>query len=125
MSEPFQILVGLVCLASVFLLTRYIIGWQVKCATGRIIRDLQKQNAFDSVSAIELPYATQDPWHIGTRNYPAIALQFLTNEGTVVKTESGRYYLRQNIREPSIGTVVASQPSSAYGHRWFNNSLRE
>jgi hypothetical protein len=59
-----------------------------------IIRDLRKQEAFDPVTAIDLPYAKQNPLRIGMRNYPAKAIEFMITEGVVGKTGNGKYYLR-------------------------------
>jgi len=94
MSESVQIVLGLVVLVGVFILTRYVVIWQVRRATGIIIRDLQKQGAVDPVTAVELPYAKQNPLRIGMRNYYAKAVEYMVSEGTAGKTHNGRYYLR-------------------------------
>jgi hypothetical protein len=94
MSESVQIVLGLVALAGVFVLTRLGVAWQLKRASGFIIRDLQKQGAVDPVSAVELPYTRQNLLRIGMRNYYAKAIEYLQSEGTVGKTDNGRYYLR-------------------------------
>ncbi len=95
MSESVQIILGFLGLAGIFVLTRYLVAWQIKRATGRIIGDLQNQEAFDPISAVDLPYAKQNPLRIGMRNYYAKAIEFMANEGVVVKTGSGKYYLRE------------------------------
>lgn len=97
MSEPVQIVVGLVCLLGVFALTRYLVGWQVKRATGLIIRDLVAEEAVDPFTAVELPYTKQNPLRIGMRNYYAKAIEGMVSEGVVVKVGSGKYYLRDKL----------------------------
>jgi hypothetical protein len=94
MSETVQIILGLLILASIFVLTRYVVAWQIKRATGRIIEDLQKQEAVDPITAVDLPYAKQNPLRIGMRNYDAKAMESMVSEGVVGKTGSGKYYLR-------------------------------
>jgi hypothetical protein len=94
MSEPVQIVLGLIILAGVFVATRYLVAWRVKRATGRIIGDLQKQEAVDPITAVDLPYAKQNPLRIGMRNYFAKAIEYMISEGVVGKTGSGKYYLR-------------------------------
>jgi len=94
MSEPVQIALGLVLLACVFVLTRYLIAWKLKRAVGRIIGDLESQRAVDPVTAIDLPYTQQNPLRIGMRNYYAKAIEYMLAEGAVGKTGSGKYYLR-------------------------------
>lgn len=99
MSEPVQIVIGFVFLAGIFVLTRYIVAWQIKRATGSIIRDLETQEAVDQFTAIELPYAKQSPIRIGMRNYHAKAVEYMVGEGVLGKTGSGKYYLRAKISD--------------------------
>lgn len=94
MSEPVQIILGFLALAGIFALTRYVIGWQVKRATGRILGDLQSREAVDPVTAVDLPYAKQQLLRIGMRNYYAKAIEFMLSEGVVGKTGSGKYFLK-------------------------------
>jgi hypothetical protein len=102
MSEPVQIILGLLVLAGIFVMTRYVIGWQVKRATGRIIGDLQTQEALDPITAVDLPYVKENPLRMGMRNYYAKAMEFMVAEGVVGKTGSGKYYLSvQGLRMPA------------------------
>jgi hypothetical protein len=94
MSETVQIVVGLLVLVGIFVLTRYVAAWQMKRATGRIIGDLQSREAFDPVTAVDLPYTKHNPWRIGMRNYFAKAIEFMVIGGVVGKTGNGRYYLQ-------------------------------
>ncbi|MBI5252753.1 MAG: hypothetical protein HY912_24925 [Desulfomonile tiedjei] len=94
MSETAQILLGFIFLIGCFVLTRYIVTWQIKRATGLIIRDLEKQEAFDPLTAVDLPYTKQNPLRMGMRNYYAKSMEYMVNEGVVGKTGSGKYYLR-------------------------------
>jgi hypothetical protein len=98
MPEYLQVALGLLGLAGVFVLTRYIVAFQIKRATGYIIRDLQKHEALDPVTAVELPYVRHNPLRIGMRNYHAKAIEFMLSEGVVEKTATGKYYLR--LKEP-------------------------
>jgi len=94
MSEPVQIVLSLLILVGVFVITRYIVALRMKRASGLIIRDLEKQRAFDPVTAVDLPYTKQDLLRIGMRNYHAKAVQYMVSEGVVGKTQGGKYYLR-------------------------------
>ena len=94
MSETVQIMLGVIFLLGCFVLTRYVVGWQMKRATGLIIRDLENQEAFDPITAIDLPYAKQNPLRMGMRNYHAKAVEYMMSEGVVGKTGGGKYYLR-------------------------------
>lgn len=94
MPEYLQVVLGFLGLACVFVLTRYIVAYQIKRATGYIIRDLQKHQALDPITAVELPYARHNPLRIGMRNYYAKAMEFMVNEGVVGKTTAEKYYLR-------------------------------
>lgn len=94
MPEYLQVVLGFLCLAGVFVLTRYIVTYQMKRATGYIIRDLQKHQALDPITAVELPYTRHNPLRIGMRNYYSKAMEFMLSEGVVGKTNTEKYYLR-------------------------------
>ncbi|MBI4962276.1 MAG: hypothetical protein HY913_03285 [Desulfomonile tiedjei] len=94
MSEPVQIILSFFFLVGIFVLTRYIIASKMKRATGLIIRDLEKQDARDPVTAVDLPYAKRDVLRIGMRNYHAKAVEDMVSAGVVGKTGGGKYYLR-------------------------------
>ena len=94
MSEIVQIVLGLLFLVGIFVLTRYVVAWQIRRATGRIIGDLQSQEAVDPITAVDLPYTKQNPLRIGMRNYYAKAIEFMVSEGVVGKTGSEKYYLQ-------------------------------
>ena len=94
MSEPVQIAIGFLFLIGVFVLTRYIVAWQMKRATAAIISDLERQAALDPFTAVDLPYAKPNPMRIGMRNYHVKAVEYMVSEGVVGKTGNGRYYLR-------------------------------
>ncbi len=94
MSEPVQIAVGFLFLIGVFILTRYIVVWQMKRAAGTILKDLETQAAVDPFTAVDLPYTRLNPLRIGMRNYHAKAIEYMLSEGVVGKTGTGRYYLR-------------------------------
>jgi hypothetical protein len=94
MSEPVQIILSLLLLVGVFVLTRYIIVWKMRNASSFILRDLEKQQALDPVTAVHLPYTKQDIFGLGMRNYHAKAIEYMLSEGAVGKTSDGKYYLR-------------------------------
>ena len=114
MSEPVQIVLGILFLAGIFVLTRYVVAWQIKRATGRIIRDLQRHEAVDPITAVDLPYAKQNPLRIGVRNYYAKAIEFMVTEDVVGKTGSGKYYLKaeSSRREAHISDEREQTPSN-------------
>lgn len=94
MSETLQIVLGLLFVLFAFVVSRYVIAWQLKRATGLIIKDLEAGEALDPLSAIDLPYAKPDYLRIGMRDYRRKALEYMVNDGVVVKTGTGKYYLR-------------------------------
>ena len=101
MHDFFQIILGIIFLAAIFILTRIGVVRQMKRAATLIIQDLERLGAFDSYSAAELPYGRPNYFRIGLRDYRPKALDSLIQAGVVVRTESGRYYLirRVNVRD--------------------------
>jgi hypothetical protein len=101
MSESLQIVLGLAFVLFAFVVSRFVIAWQLQRASRSIIRDLQSGQARDPLSALDLPYAKPDYLRIGMRDYRRKALEYMINDGVVAKTESGRYYLKFSPPEPS------------------------
>lgn len=94
MPESLQIVVGVLFLVLVFIATRYGIFLRIKSACKFIIKDLERQHAFDAASAVELPYAKSSYFHIGLRDFRPKAVQSLVEGGVVGKTASEKYYLK-------------------------------
>ena len=101
MPEFVQIIFGILFLIIVFIVTRIGIARKVRRTTTLIIKDLERREAFDPGSAAELPYAKQQYFRIGLRDYRPKALEALVQEGIVGKTENGRYYL---LKRPKLHT---------------------
>lgn len=89
-----QVLVGVLFLILVFMATRYGIFLRIKSASKFVIKDLERQKAFDAASAVELPYAKPSYFHIGLRDFRPKAVQSLLEGGVVGKTAEEKYYLK-------------------------------
>jgi hypothetical protein len=94
MSENLQIVFGIILLVGVFLFSRVVMGWRIRRACQLIIKDLRSKDAFDPISAVELPYAKVRYLNIGLRDFRPKALQYMIQHDVVGLTESGRYYLK-------------------------------
>lgn len=77
----------------VFGLTRIGITYRIRGTATKIIRDLERREAFDPSSAADLPYANPQYFRIGLRDYRPKALEALVQGGIVSSTENGKYYL--------------------------------
>ena len=97
MSEFVQIIVGIIFLALVFIGTRLFIGWKMRRTALTIIKDLDRQGALDSETAVELPYAKKDWLKIGVRDYRPKTLEAMMTAGIVGLTPEGRYYLNKSM----------------------------
>ena len=76
-----------------FIISRIGVSWKMGRTARAIIHDLESQGALDILTAVELPYAKPSLIRLGMRDYHSKALEYLVNDGTVVKTGSGKYYL--------------------------------
>jgi hypothetical protein len=94
MSETTQIIVGIIVLIGVYILTRRFHAWRLQRTYLFIIRDLKKKEAFESGSAVNLPYAKVQLFRVGTRDYRPKALEHLALHGIVCQTPDGKYYLK-------------------------------
>ena len=93
MNEATQIIFGIIFLFMFFLLSRMIMGLLIKKAAQNIIEDLKKNNACDPASAITLPYAKENFFKIGRRDYRPKTLGYLVSNSIVGKTEDNRFFL--------------------------------
>jgi hypothetical protein len=67
MSEPVQIVLGILFLAGIFVLTRYLVAWQIG-ATGRIIGDVSAPRGCRSHHCRWIcAYAKQNPLRISEK----------------------------------------------------------
>ena len=97
MPEFVQIIFGIIFLVVVFALTRIGIARRIRRTATFIIKDLERREAFDPDSAAELPYAKQQYFRIGMRDYRPKALESLMQGGIVGRTENGKYYLKERV----------------------------
>jgi hypothetical protein len=81
-SETWEIIIGLCVLIAVYILTRRYHAWRMARAYNVIIKDL-----------VELPYARQNLFRMGTRDYLPKMLQYMTAHDMVRVTADGRYYV--------------------------------
>jgi len=98
MPEFLQIIIGITLLIMVFILTRIGISHRIRHTATLIIQDLERRGAFDPGSAAELPYAKQQYFRIGMRDYRPKALESLVQGGIVGRAENGAYYLTKRPR---------------------------
>ena len=95
MPEFVQIIFGIFFLAVVYVLTRYGISNRIRRTATLIMRDLERQEAFDPGSAVDLPYAKPQYFRFGLRDYRPKALESLMQSGIIGKTETDKCYLIQ------------------------------
>jgi hypothetical protein len=99
MPEFVQIISGLLFLMVVYILTRIGVARRIRHTAIRIIQDLERREAFDPNSAVELPFAKANRLRIGLRDYRPKALESLVQGHIVGRTQDGKCYLveRQNL----------------------------
>jgi len=102
MPEFMQIIIGILLLILVFIATRYGIFLRIKSAGNAVIKDLERRNAFDEASAVELPYGKKNYFHIGLRDFRPKAVQSLLEGGVVGKTENEKFYLKVRLEDLRI-----------------------
>jgi hypothetical protein len=101
-TEFIQIVVGLLFLAGVYVITRYGIFWRIKRACAFTVKDLERRNAFDEKSAVELHYAKSNPFRIGMRDFRPKAVEYLVGQGVIGLSSEGKYYLKKRSHELNL-----------------------
>jgi len=95
MSEFIQIILGIIFLAVVYILTRYGIANRIRRTATHIMQDLERREAFNPGSAVDLPYAKPHYFRFGLRDYRPKALESLIQASIIGRTETDKYYLIQ------------------------------
>ena len=94
MSETGRTIFAICILIAVYILTRKFHAWRMRQTYQSIVKDLEKNEALDPFSAIELPYAKKGVFRIGMRDYRPKAIQFMIANNIIGMTGSGKYYLK-------------------------------
>ncbi|MBM4312344.1 MAG: hypothetical protein FJ122_00330 [Deltaproteobacteria bacterium] len=101
MSEALKIVLMVLLTIGAFILSRFIAGWQMNKAGRSIIRDLEKNKAFDPDSAVQLPYCKHRMFRLGLKDYRPHVMKQLIVHDVVRMVEGEKYYL--SARKPSDG----------------------
>ncbi len=96
MSESTRIILAVVFLVAVYIISRYVMVWNLERTVGAIIKDLESKGAVDPDTAVDLPYLKPNPIRFGFRDYNSKALAFLMGEGIVGKIDDGKHYLKKS-----------------------------
>lgn len=68
-------------------------GWGIRKVCFQIIAEMEKQKATSEARAIKLPDERKNFFRVGIGNMRPKALNVLTADKIVIKTNNGRYYL--------------------------------
>lgn len=93
MNDTIQITIGIIFLALVYMLTRYIVAKKIMRASRGIVAELQSRGAEDAEHAVQFSWAKPDWLRFGLRDYRPKALEGLMGAGYVARTPEGLYHL--------------------------------
>jgi hypothetical protein len=97
MSETAQMILSIVALMAVYILSQLIVGYRISRAARVIIHDLDRQQAYDPITAVELPYAKRRFLRIGLRDFRPNAVEALIEVKVLSRTHAGKFYLKRRI----------------------------
>jgi hypothetical protein len=99
MSDASQIVFALGILAVFFLLSKKVYAYRINRACIAIIEDLKQQDALDSSTAVELPYAKSNLMktvlQMKMKDFRPKAIEHLMTHNIVGMTGNGHYYLKK------------------------------
>ena len=99
MSQVSQIILSLFILAGFYFLSKKVYAYRINRAYVFVIEDLKKQEAFDPITAVELPYANtnmvKNILQFKMKDFRPKAIERLIIRNFVGMTEMGRYYLKK------------------------------
>lgn len=94
MSEYAQMFIAVSVLFAVVMVTRKLHAWKIKRAYFSIVKEIKAKKAFDSQTAVDLPYARRPMFRVGLRDIRPIALEHLIQDNIVAVSEDRKYYLK-------------------------------
>ena len=88
-----QIILLVAALIAIVIFMLYIGGLAVQRTCFKIIAEMEEARAFKEARAVELQDERKNFFRVGTKNIRPKALKLLIDDGLVIKTNSGKYYL--------------------------------
>ena len=103
-----DIVIGIIILVAAFVLSLVVMQFRLKRACQQVLKDLQEGEAFDTSTAVELPYSKTSFFNIGLRDFKPQALQQLCQLGIVGITDTGCYYLKHGWKQSAKNLLPSS-----------------
>lgn len=88
-----QILLLAAALIAIVVIFLYMGGLAVQKTCFKIIAEMEEARAFKEGRAIEIQDERKNIFRVGTKNIRPKALKLLIDDGLVIKTNNGKYYL--------------------------------
>ena len=88
-----QIILLVVVLVAIVILMYYMGGLAVQKTCFKIIAEMEEARAFKEGRAVELQDERKNFFRVGVKNIRPKALKLLIDDGLVIKTNNGKYYL--------------------------------
>ena len=102
-----QIVTLIIIFLLVLMFAKKILAYKSINAVKIIVNDLKTKGAFDSESAIDLPYARQPMFKFGFKDYkPKILVQLIQNDFIGI-SEEGKYFLNES-KYPALEQLIVA-----------------
>jgi hypothetical protein len=88
-----QIILLVFVLIAIVVLFLYMGGLAVQRTCFKIIAEMEEARAFKEAKAVAIQDERKNFFRVGTKNIRPKALKLLIDDGLVIKTNSGKYYL--------------------------------
>jgi hypothetical protein len=88
-----QIILLVAAFIAFVVLVIYMGGLAVQRTCLKIIAEMEEERAFKEARAVELQDERKNFFRVGVKNIRPKALKLLIDDGLVIKTNSGKYYL--------------------------------
>ena len=88
-----QIILLVAAFIAFVVLVIYMGGLAVQRTCLKIIAEMEEERAFKKARAVELQDERKNFFRVGVKNIRPKALKLLIDDGLVIKTNSGKYYL--------------------------------
>lgn len=109
MSEPTALtIISFSIMLAVLIISEKVRVNRVEVAVCQIVQELNKEEAYDPFTAVELPLVKDGFSRVGYRNFRCNAVEILSQQHIVKRTGTGKLYLKFRLRDERLQKVLGA-----------------
>jgi hypothetical protein len=109
MSEPTVLtIISFSIMVAVLVISEKVRANRVEAAVCQIVQELNKEEAYNPFTAVELPLVTDGFSRVGYRSFRCNAVEILSQQHIVKRTGTGKLYLKMPLKDERLQEVLGA-----------------